>query len=144
MEVTELAQLPDVSEGLENLIYRQCRTARSYEELLMLLKSKRYTLARLRRISMSALLGLKADTAKEGLERAYIRVLGVRKDALPLLSDLAKKAELPIIIRGEDIKDLPTGVQNLLKYDRLSGEIYALAKEEAACKNEFSQPLIIV
>jgi len=144
MEPEELAALPDVSEGLENLICRECRTTNCYEELLMRLKSKRYTLARLRRIMMCALLGIKEQAAADGLDHAYIRVLGVRKAAMPLLSELGKNATLPVIIRGEDTKDLPDGVRNLLKVDRLSGEIYSLAKKEAACKTEFAQPLLIL
>lgn len=144
MDTEQLAKLPDVTEGLENLIYRECRTTNCYEELLTRLKSKRYTLARLRRIMMCALLGIESDTAKNGLDHAYIRVLGIRKDAMSLLSELGKYATLPVIIRGEDLKKLPEGARELLKFDTLSGEIYSLAKKEAACKNEFAQPLLIV
>lgn len=144
MDTEQLAKLPDVTEGLENLIARECRTTNCYEELLTRLKSKRYTLARLRRIMMCALLGIESNNAKSGLDHAYIRVLGIRKDAMSLLSELGKHATLPVIIRGEDLKVLPECTRQLLKFDTLSGEIYSLAKKEAACKNEFAQPLLIV
>lgn len=144
MEPERLAALPDVSEGLENLIYRECRAAQNADDLLARLKSKRYTMARLRRILMCALLGLDSGVAEAGLEQPYIRVLGVRKDALCLLSELQKNASLPVVIRAEDTGKLSEPARNLLKFDALSGEIYSLINREAARKHEFAQPLIIV
>ena len=51
MTETDYAALPDVTEGLEHRLYRASRTAKTTEELLTKAKTKRYTHARLRRVS---------------------------------------------------------------------------------------------
>ena len=71
----DFAALPDISEGLENRLYRASRTAKSPEALLADAKTKRYSHARLRRVLLAAMLGLPA-----GLSAAappYRRGLGV-------------------------------------------------------------------
>lgn len=74
MTAEELRMLPEVGEGLEQRILDAAGRARSVEELLMLVKTKRYTHARLRRIVTCAFLGLteKLQTRTVG----YVRVLG--------------------------------------------------------------------
>ena len=54
MTVENFAALPDVSEGLENRLYQAARQAGSLEEFYALVKSKRYSHARVRRLCMSA------------------------------------------------------------------------------------------
>ena len=44
------AELPDVSEGLENRLYESGKIATSSEQFLSIVKTKRYTMSRLRRI----------------------------------------------------------------------------------------------
>ena len=69
------AQLPDVSEGIENRILTCARTATSLDDLFAQVKSKRYSHARIRRIVLSAFLGLTAaDSA--GIP-PYLRILGL-------------------------------------------------------------------
>lgn len=73
-----IAALPDVAEGLENAIYAACRENSGFAGLTMNIKSKRYTLSRIRRICINALLGItKSDYACHPLPE-YIRVLGAR------------------------------------------------------------------
>ena len=47
---SDIAALPDVAEGLENAICSACRESSGFAELTMNIKSKRYTLSRIRRI----------------------------------------------------------------------------------------------
>ena len=61
MTVENFAALPDVSEGLENRLYQAARQAGSLEEFYALVKSKRYSHARVRRLCMSAFLGVLRD-----------------------------------------------------------------------------------
>lgn len=141
----QLAALPDVSEGLENTIYEAARTCTDYPAFLAAIKTKRYTLARLRRIAMYALLGVdKAFFARHAAPR-YLRVLGVRRDALPLLSVLSEKASLPIVISYQDYTALNSAAKEQFDLDLFAGELLAMAApapEPAA--SEFSRPLLVV
>ena len=62
--VSELRTLPDISEGIENRLFSAAKSATTLEELYSLIKTKRYTLARVRRLVLSAYLDLKADYLK--------------------------------------------------------------------------------
>ena len=94
MTKASFATLPDISEGLENRFYTAVRKATSTDELLTMLKSKRYPLSRLRRLVLSAYLGLTADDSKAPLP--YIRVLGFNSKGLEVLSLAKNTATLPI------------------------------------------------
>ena len=93
----ELAALPGVAEGLERRIFRCAAVASTREELLDALKCKRYTRARLSRSLACALLGLTNALAERHPEPEYARLMGMRRDARPLLSELKRRAKLPIV-----------------------------------------------
>ncbi|MCR5809717.1 MAG: nucleotidyltransferase family protein [Clostridiales bacterium] len=108
MSVDEIACLPEVAEGLENL-FKKHSSLSSYEELLAAVKSKRYTMARLKRISMCALLGIDKklqDAAASDDNALYARVLAVKEDSRELLTNLSERSTIPVVIRGADREKL--------------------------------------
>ena len=143
-----IAALADVSEGLENPIYRASLSSSSCSELLEKVKTKRYTLARLRRILCYALIGTTAEKQRlafEAEDALYIRVLGVKKEKLRLLSELSEKAKLPVVISASDIGALPENAKTMLEHSRRAQLIHALAfPENRSCIDDFSHALISV
>jgi predicted nucleotidyltransferase len=107
MSVMDWVKVPDVSEGLENRFFASVRSAVSLDELYMSVKSKRYTLARIRRIVLCAYLGIpRTDSLPP-----YIRVLAFDKTGAELLKRMKKTSALPIITKpahyrrlGDDCK----------------------------------------
>ena len=89
-----LSALPDCSEGIENRLYDAIRKACSAEELLTLAKTKRYSMARLRRLMMAAFLEIPADLCT--LPPPYIRVLGFNRRGQELLAVMKKSAAVPV------------------------------------------------
>ncbi len=142
MDRAALAALPDVKEGLENVLYRQARRQTCYEAFLFACKTKRYTLARLRRVCMCALLGITADMLTLP---PYIRVLGLREDAKPLLAQLCAQSKLPVVTRFSQAAALPPSAARLHAVDMLSSEIAAMASliPEPAIF-DYASPLLIV
>lgn len=94
MEQKEMAQLADLSEGLENRLYRASREACSLEQLYAAVKSKRYPLARVRRLVMNAFLQLPAQM--QTLSPPYLRVLGMNERGKQILSAMKRTASLPV------------------------------------------------
>lgn len=88
----QIASLPDISEGLENRIYDCIRKTCSLGELYDSVKSKRYSHARIRRIILSAFLGIRREHADAP---EYIRILGMNDRGKKLLSQA--KSKLPVI-----------------------------------------------
>ena len=58
MTISEIANLPDVSEGLENAIKNAANNCNNLLDLISSIKSKRYTQTRIQRILIYALLGI--------------------------------------------------------------------------------------
>ena len=94
MEQKEMAQLADLSEGLENRLYRASREACSLEQLYAAVKSKRYPLVRVRRLVMNAFLQLPAQM--QMLPPPYLRVLGMNERGKQILSAMKRTASLPV------------------------------------------------
>lgn len=111
MPPEEIAELPGVGEGLEQRIMRCAAEASCREELLEMLKCKRYTRARLSRICACALLKLTKSMVESHAMPEYARLIGMREDARPLLRELKARSRLPIVsdaaqLRGDAVFDL--------------------------------------
>ena len=144
----ELSRIADVSEGLENPILRAAKSASNIAELLDAVKTKRYTLARLKRILFNALLGItreQQELAAYSGDALYIRVLGIRQSKLHLLSELQENAALPIVLRRSDAESLPFNAKQTLELTRRASLIRALAcPGNASCRDDFSHRLVII
>lgn len=90
----ELWRLPDISEGIENRVYAAIRQACTVEEVYSFAKSKRYTAARIRRLVMSAFLGLEDRLGEQ--PPPYIRVLGFNARGRQVLAAMKGTAKLPV------------------------------------------------
>lgn len=99
MKIDEIVNIPDVSEGLEFLIKDASNKTNNLEELIHLIKSKRYTRTRIQRILTYCLLGInkKDMQLSKDINNLYIRVLGMNKNGEELLKTISKTCPLPII-----------------------------------------------
>lgn len=96
-----IAELPDIGEGLENRAARAAREAAHIAEFIARVKCKRYTYARISRLAAHALVGLTAALTVEYPFPRYIRLIGARTDADTLLSEIARRATLPMMCATE-------------------------------------------
>lgn len=94
MTTDELMRLPDISEGIENRVYAAIRQACTMDEVYSFAKSKRYTAARIRRVIMSAFLGLEDRLGQQ--PPPYIRVLGFNAKGREVLAAMKNTAKLPV------------------------------------------------
>lgn len=139
MTANEIENLPDVTEGLENRIYSAIHKYNSIQEILFAVKSKRYTLARLRRILISALLGITKETQK--IAPCYARVLGFTRDGEKIL----KSCNLPIITSVKKGLSMGSDIENLLKTEVFATNVFSLATNPPQKSNaDFTTPIIKV
>ena len=130
MTPAEFAALPDCGEGLERRLYRAARQARSLEEFFALAKTKRYALARLRRMVMCAFLGIDAGAAEE--LPAYLRVLGCGSRGRAVLARLRHGAGLSVLTKPADVRTLPEEAQVQFAREARATELYGLACPDLA------------
>ncbi len=141
-----LKSLPDVQEGLENVLYRAVRQCESIDELFALIKSKRYTMARCKRIAISALLGINRTLAALSMQKEeplYLRVLGFRHEARPLVSAIARQGTAPLLMRRADLAACSPISQQLLQTDRNAHDIYRLLCPGQGVARDFAIPPFI-
>ena len=124
MNRDEIADAPNVLMGLENRIYDAVRDATSLEELFELIKNKRYTLSRIRRIVLSSFLGITKNDLK--IPPSYVKILGMNNNGKEILS--TAKCNLPI----------NTSLAQLAKESR---EAKKQAELEASCDDQYALAL---
>ena len=138
MSKQDLLNISDVTEGFENRIYEACRDSISLEELYDNLKTKRYTLARIRRIIMNAFLEIDKTLIKK--ENLYVRVLGMNEKGAQII----KSTSLPLVIKvKQDYEKLSNNQKALFDIDVKASEIFPLAlNKKEFSKNDFSAQII--
>ncbi|MCQ2440544.1 MAG: nucleotidyltransferase family protein [Clostridia bacterium] len=131
--------IADVSEGLENKIYFSIRVATSLEELYNMVKSKRYTLARIRRMVLSSFLGIEKDLFMTA--PPYVRVLGFSKNGCDYLSKLC--AISPVVLKVSEIKQLDEKAQKVFATECKATDLYSLSlKKPQECGIEYKTKLL--
>ena len=131
MSARDLSSYPDVSEGLENRVLEAASKSGTLEELISLSVSKRYTLSRIRRILFSVLIDMKSDLLAEFDANGgpqYIHVLGFNEKGRMLLSDIKKKASLPIMVKPANFKYADNLLlSKMLMLEALATDLYVMA-----------------
>ena len=140
MSIEEIANIPDVSEGLEFSIKKAANSCNNIYDFLDIVKSKRYTVTRLQRILLYALLGISKEDMQlsKKVEKPYIRVLGFNDNGKKLVSEIAtKNPELKLITSVKKFVDSNSNkdLQIIFDKDILATDVYSLAFENNSIAN---------
>lgn len=119
-----LSKIREVSEGLENKIFKAAICATTYEELVQALKSKRYTLTRINRILINILLDID-KTPLDLIAHGYIRVLAMDEIGKTIIHHMKKECTYPIITNVNKFLDLQPH-NPLLALDLKASNIYQM------------------
>ncbi|MBR1442515.1 MAG: nucleotidyltransferase [Firmicutes bacterium] len=137
-----IASISDITEGLENRIKKSDDFIK-ITDLLSSLKTKRYTLSKLRRAILHIILGIRRSDVILSSPPPYIRVLGIRKDKSYLLSDLVENSSLPVITNvAKDINTLSPYAYEFLMREAEFSDIYYLFFRKTS--TDFTSPLVVV
>ena len=139
MTVEQIKNLPDVTEGLEKTIKNAADSCNTLEELINIIKSKRFTQTRIQRILLYALLGI--DNKKMQMSRKiepYVRVLGFNHKGKQLISEMLElNPRLNVITSVKKYMDsMPSKhLKEMLETDILATNIYTLGYEMDSWSN---------
>ena len=148
MSINEIANLPDVSEGLEYALKKAASVSNTLDDLIENIKSKRYTLTRIRRILLYSLLKLtKKDMEISKKVNPYIRVLGFNSKGKYLLSEAIKQnPRLEVITSVKKFLDssFNKNLINMLEKDILATNIYTIGYKNNSISNlDYTNKIII-
>lgn len=147
MSVEEIADLPDVSEGLEFAIKKAASSCNTTEELINIVISKRYTKTRIQRILLYALLGItEKDMELSKKTVPYVRVLGFNNKGKSLISEISHyNPKLPIIGSVKKFMDNSNNknLKMMLEKDIWATDVYTLGYENNSYSNlDYTQKMI--
>lgn len=125
---TQLAQTADSSPEFANRMRNQLPYYTSFCSFASRLKSKEMTLTRINRILLHSILGITSSDYACGnaLDKIpYLRILGFRESAAPLLAALKASAAVPLITRPSQApKLLSTDAMQVFERDVFAGNLY--------------------
>ncbi|MCK5768043.1 MAG: nucleotidyltransferase [Candidatus Atribacteria bacterium] len=151
----KLSLIHGVNEGLENRIKNAALKSTSIDMLLYSIKTRRYTLTKIKRILLHVMTGLlKEDVALfNNYGAMYIRVIGFSHKGKTLLKKIKKNSSLPIITKLSNFlrevnSEKSLHYKDLLKminYDILATDLYNLGYSKVnarVARTDFTSKLI--
>ena len=118
-----LHKIPDIREGLENKIKKEILNSNNFDELILNIKSKRYTYTTISRILTSFFIGLEDYNVNELIKTCpnYIRPLAFNETGSKILKKIKENNNIKIINK------LPKNIDDpILKLDLLGTKAYSI------------------
>ena len=118
-------RLPDAGEGLGTRIWQAVRREASYDGILAAACTKRYPLARIRRLCLCACLGVQAGMA-DGTP-PYARVLAANDKGREVLRERSAKTVLPFVTKPAAVRELGREPEHLFTLGADAHDFFALS-----------------
>ncbi|MBR3673107.1 MAG: nucleotidyltransferase [Clostridia bacterium] len=130
MTIDEIAELPDVTEGLEHSIKNAANYCNNINDFINIVKTRRYTQTRIQRILIFALLGItKKDIQSAKKVVPYARVLGFNQKGKMLLSGISQKnPKMEVVTSVKRFLDNNSNktYKRMLEIDIFATDVYTL------------------
>lgn len=132
ISMEELQNIPDVGQGLEYRL-KQASSSDSVNTLLETVKTKRYTMARLRRILMNMLIGITKDDLK--ILPPYARVIAMNEHGREILA-LCKNSSIPVSTSLSKLAKNGKNAERFVYLEGIASDIYGLSQNNTGSKND--------
>ena len=136
----DLSIYQTIDEGIDKKLKKVINDVKSVDELIMAIKSKRYTYNKIRRMLIHILCDFTKDKANSFKKIKYIRILGFDNKGRNYLNKIKKEIDVPIISKITREKD------KMLEKEIEISKIYLLPlsieKQNEEIKKEFQNHII--
>ena len=136
--------LPDASDGLGKRLYRAVRRESSYDAVIHAAATRRYPLARVRRLCCCAALGIKEND--RSLLPPFARILAFNEKGRALLRNAAERAEVPTLTKPAQVSGLGTAAREIFECDANAHDFYTLlysSAEQRICGEDWRNGPVI-
>ena len=127
MDVKDWQEVAGISEGLENRLMDAVRKTADPEEAVRLANSSRYPSSRIRRIMLSAYLGITRERILSFPEPKYARVLAFSSKGQALIAS-QKDSGFPLIVNGSRARFLPEELNREFCREAAADDLYYMAR----------------
>ncbi len=120
MTSQDLSIYQGVDEGIEHRLKKEIVTATSWEDLILKIKTKRYTYNKISRMLTHILCNFTKEEAQKMQEISYIRILGFNDLGRKYLNQIKKEVSIPLVTKFKREQD------PMLDLEQRISSIYAL------------------
>lgn len=150
------SEFADCNADISRRICALISSYRNFKSFTEEIKSRDITYTRAARILTHILLSVTKDDVAQAKSLDYIpylRMLGFRKDAAPLLSAIKKNADIPLISRLSDARPdaqkniLSQNAFHVLEKDIFAADLYTQIRSRGSVntfRSEYAMPIVIV
>ena len=135
-DIDDLDIYQTVDEGIENRIRKFIYHSTSLDELILNIKTKRYTYNKISRMLNHILCSLTKEEVKLNKDLEYIRILGFSKNGQNYLNDIKKDSKLPILNKYD------TNKYKTLSIEKRVSDIYSIIFEDILKEEIRNKPII--
>lgn len=128
-----LEEYQTVDVGFDKLFKKYINEVNSIDELIMKVKSKKYTYNKMSRMLLHILCNFKKSDDDIFKEISYIRILGFNDKGRVYLNSVKKDIDIPIISKITKNKD------KMLEFEINTSKIYDITNNEKLYKKEFQK-----
>ncbi|MCD8083596.1 MAG: nucleotidyltransferase family protein [Clostridiales bacterium] len=140
----------DMSPDLADRLKRHALTFESFSGRIRQLKTRQYTYTRVSRALLHLLLGIPSGFIRdkgETIHVPYARILGLRRSAAPLLSEIRRRSSLPLLTRiAEAERSLDDVGVAWLRQELFASHLYQslVFQKGRAMKNEYTRSVVVL
>lgn len=128
VENKNIVKIDEITEGLENRIIKSSIISNTYNEFIENCITKRYSIAKIKRIMLKILFHVTKDTQLKLLNKnaLYCRILALNSHSKEIISIINKNASIPVLMRFNDtsLNTLAPLQRDLISFDILATNIY--------------------
>lgn len=124
MKAEDFDKLPDAGGGAGRRLFRALQEESSIEKIAASASTKRYTLARMRRMLLCAAFGICAEDAKA--EPPYLRVLAANEKGRAHLARMRGETPIPLLNRASEVRRLGPQAEKMFTVGADAHELYQL------------------
>ena len=127
-----LEEILTVDEGIDKKLIKEVNSVKSLDDLIMSIKTKRYTYNRIRRMFIHILLSFTKSDRELLSNNEYIRLLGFNNDGKLYLSENKDNFKLPLVTKVTNLES------KIFEYEIKAASIYQMLTNTEVLTFEYS------
>ncbi len=139
IENMDFTTITGYEEGIDNLILKNLKISKSYDEFLEKSKSKRYKESRLKRYLLNCLLHVTKNFVDESIDKrpTFVNILGFNERGLSIIKEISQYSNIELIVNKRDFKLTDANSIELFKLEEKATDLYNIISKELKSEYQY-------